>query len=347
MVSTAIVRDKRYLRHNTGEYHPENHHRLEAIYEMLEEEGMKGKFREVVPRAATREELEMVHTSRYVDQIAATYGRDHTMLDPDTSTSSESWEVARLAVGGLLNLVDGIMKGDFKNGFALVRPPGHHAETNRGMGFCIFNNVAIAAKYARQKYNLEKILIVDWDLHHGNGTQNAFYEDPHVLYFSTHQFPYYPGSGSIGEIGKGEGTGFTVNVPLPGGQGDAEYVQILKQLLWPIAEEYGPQLVFVSAGFDIYFQDPLGAMSVTPGGFYLLTEILMDIAKMCCQDRIIMVLEGGYHLAGLRDSVKASLKRLGDMEYEGVNGNEKRDGVGVREIIRSVKGVQKKFWKSL
>ena len=138
--------------------------------------------------------------------------------------------------------------------------------------------------------------------------------------------------------GKGEGTGFTVNVPLPGGQGDAEYIQIFKELLCPIAEEFAPQLVLVSAGFDIYFQDPLGAMSVTPGGFYLLTEILMDIVKMCCQDRIIMVLEGGYHLAGLRDSVKASLKRLGDMEYEGVNGNEKRDGVGVREIIRSVKG---------
>jgi acetoin utilization deacetylase AcuC-like enzyme len=348
MVSTAIVKDKRYLRHYTGEYHPENHHRLEAIYEMLEEEGMKGQFREIEPRLATREELEMVHTSRYVDQIAATYGRDYTMLDPDTSTSSESWEVARLAVGGLLNLVDGVVQGDFKNGFALVRPPGHHAETNRGMGFCIFNNVAIAAKYARQKYNLEKILIVDWDLHHGNGTQNAFYEDHHVLYFSTHQFPYYPGSGSIGEIGRGKGTGFTVNVPLPGGQGDAEYVQIFRELLCPIAEEYVPQLVLVSAGFDIYFQDPLGAMNVTPGGFYLLTAIMIEIAQKCCQDRVLMVLEGGYNLTGLRESVKASLKRLGGMEYKGLPGSEKRkEMTGTKEIINPVKTVQKKFWKLL
>ena len=347
MGRTAIVKDKRYLRHYTGEYHPENHHRLEVIYEMLEEDGMKGKFREIAPRAATREELEMVHTSRYVDQIAATYGRDHTMLDPDTHTSAESWEVAKLAVGGLLHLVDGVMKGEVQNGFALVRPPGHHAESYRGMGFCIFNNVAIAAKYAREKYKIEKVLIVDWDLHHGNGTQNSFYEDPLVLYFSTHQFPYYPGSGSIGEIGKGKGTGFSVNVPLSGGQGDAEYIQIFKELLCPIAEEFAPQLVLVSAGFDIYFQDPLGAMDVTPGGFYLMTEIMMEIAKKCCHDRIIMVLEGGYHLAGLRESVKASLKRLGDMEYEGVNENEKREGVGVKEIIRSVKSVQKKFWKSL
>jgi acetoin utilization deacetylase AcuC-like enzyme len=184
-------------------------------------------------------------------------------------------------------------------------------------------------------------------LHHGNGTQNSFYEDPLVLYFSTHQFPYYPGSGSIGETGKGKGTGLSVNVPLSGGQGDAEYIQIFKELLCPIAEEFAPQLVLVSAGFDIYFQDPLGAMDVTPGGFYLMTEIMMEIAKKCCHDRIIMVLEGGYHLAGLRESVKASLKRLGDMEYEGVNENEKREGVGVKEIIRSVKSVQKKFWKSL
>jgi len=348
MVSTAIVKDKRYLRHITGEYHPENHHRLEVIYEMLEEEGMKGKFREVAPRIATREELEMVHTSRYVDQIAATYGRDYTMLDPDTSTSAESWEVARLAVGGLLNLVDGVMKGDYKNGFALVRPPGHHAETNRGMGFCIFNNVAVAAKYARQKYSLERILIVDWDLHHGNGTQNAFYEDPHVLYFSTHQFPYYPGSGSIGEVGKGEGTGLTVNVPLPGGQGDDEYVQIFKEILYPIAEEFIPQLVMVSAGFDIYFQDPLGAMDVTPRGFCRMTEIMMEIARKCCQERLVMVLEGGYNLTGLRESVEASLRRLGGMEYRGMKEDGRRKRLtGTNEIIKSVRTVQKKFWKTL
>jgi acetoin utilization deacetylase AcuC-like enzyme len=347
MVSTAIVKDERYLRHNTGEYHPENHHRLEAIYEMLEEEGMKGKFREVVPRPATREELEMIHTSRYVDQIAATYGRDYTMLDPDTSTSSESWEVARLAVGGLLNFVDGVMKGEFKNGFALIRPPGHHAETNRGMGFCIFNNVAVAAKYALKKFNLERVLIVDWDLHHGNGTQNAFYEDPHVLYFSTHQFPYYPGSGSIGEVGKGKGTGFTVNVPLPGGQGDAEFIQIFKELLSPVAKEFSPQLILVSAGFDIYFQDPLGAMGVTPAGFYLLTEIVMEIAEVCCQGRIILTLEGGYHLVGLRDSVKATLTKLCGMKYGGLTEDKKGRETVSMEVINSVKAVQKKFWKSL
>jgi len=347
MDTTAIVKDNRYLKHYTGEYHPENHHRLEAIYKMLEEGEMKGKFKEVAPRIATREELEMIHTKRYVDQVAATYGRDYTMLDPDTQTSSESWEVARLAVGGLLQLVDRVMRGEFKNGFALIRPPGHHAEANRGMGFCIFNNVAIAAKYALEKFKLEKILVVDWDLHHGNGTQNAFYEDPEVLYFSTHQYPYYPGSGSIGEVGKGKGTGFTVNVPLAGGQGDAEYIQIFEELLSPIAKEFSPQLILVSAGFDIYFQDPLGAMSVTPTGFYLLTSILMEIAEVCCQDRIILTLEGGYHLSGLKESVKASLKSLAGIEYEGLGGGKKGEEIGGKEIIHSVKGMQKKYWNSL
>lgn len=347
MVTTAIVKDERYLKHDTGEYHPENYHRLEAIYDMLEEEEMKGRFKEIVPRKATHEELGMIHTKQYIAQVADTYGRSYTMLDPDTHTSSESWEVARLAVGGLLQLVDGVMKGECKNGFALVRPPGHHAEANRGMGFCIFNNVAIAAKYALEKLKLEKILVVDWDLHHGNGTQHSFYEDPQVLYFSTHQYPYYPGSGSIGEVGKGKGVGFTVNVPLPGGQGDIEYIKIFQEILYPIAKQYSPQLILVSAGFDIYFQDPLGAMRVTPAGFSALTSILMEIAEICCKQKIILTLEGGYHLSGLRESVKASLKRLRSMEYGEIVGGKKGEDAGIKEIVNSVKAVQKKFWISL
>lgn len=348
MIDTAIVRDQRYLKHYTGEYHPENYHRLEAIYKMLDEDDMRDKFKLVAPRVATREELEWVHTSRYVDQIAATYGKEYTVLDPDTSTSSESWEVARLAVGGLLNLVDGVMNGDIKNGFAIIRPPGHHAEANRGMGFCIFNNVAIAAKYAQKRYNLNKILILDWDLHHGNGTQNTFYDDSSVLYFSTHQFPYYPGSGAMGEVGKGKGEGFTVNVPLPDGQGDSEYIQIFNELLYPIVDEFRPQLILVSAGFDIYFQDPLGGMRVTPDGFYQMTKIIMEIAEKYSQGKLIMALEGGYNLTGLRDSVKVCLLGLGRLDYKVKNKAEKKAySSNFTDVLRSVKNIQKRFWKYL
>ena len=344
---TAILRDDIYLQHITGDYHPESHHRLEVVYRMLEDEDMQDTFRVLSPRPATREELQLNHSSNYIDQVASTAGRSFCSLDPDTTTSPKSWEAARMAAGGVLVAVDRVMEGEIENAFALVRPPGHHAESNKGMGFCIFNNIAIAAHYARQKHLLERILIIDWDLHHGNGTQNAFYEDPQVLYFSTHQYPYYPGSGSVDEDGQGKGKGFTVNVPLPGGQGDQDFEAIFKEILKPIATQFKPQLILVSAGYDIYSQDPLGAMDVTPEGFATLTSLIMDMARSSCQGRVVITLEGGYHLDGLRDSVKATIKELrGDSILKGSK-KEGKESSGTKKIIEKVRGLHKTSWSAL
>ena len=344
---TAVVKDDIYLQHLTGDYHPESHHRLEVVYGMLQDEDIKEKFRVLSPRPATREELQLNHSLDYINQVADTAGRPFSRLDPDTTTSPQSWEAAQMAAGGVLVAVDKVMEGEIENAFALVRPPGHHAESNKGMGFCLFNNIAIAAQYARQKYLLERILIFDWDLHHGNGTQRAFYEDPQVLYFSTHQYPYYPGSGSFDESGEGKGKGFTVNVPLPGGQGDQDFAGICQELLVPISSEFKPQLVLVSAGYDIYFQDPLGAMDVTPEGFALLTSLIMKVAQSSCQGRVVITLEGGYHLDGLRDSVKATLKELGG---ESILKGSKKEGKklsSTEKIIEKAKEIHRSFWSSL
>jgi acetoin utilization deacetylase AcuC-like enzyme len=345
--TTAVVKDEIYLKHITGEYHPESHQRLEVVYEMLGDEEVQGRFKMLLPRPATQEELALNHSLHYIEQVASTAGRPYTMLDPDTTTSPHSWEAARMAVGGVLVAIDKVMEGEVSNAFALVRPPGHHAEKSRGMGFCLFNNVAIGARYAREKYRLDRVLIVDWDLHHGNGTQNAFYEDPQVVFFSTHQYPYYPGSGSIEESGKGEGKGFTINVPLPGGQGDQDFARIYQEILHPIAFAFKPQLILVSAGYDIFFQDPLGAMNVTPEGFATLTSLVMETATSLCQGKVVISLEGGYHLSGLRDSVKATLREL--MGNSILSGSKREGKIlsSTEKVIEKVKAFHKHSWPSL
>ncbi|HBB17026.1 MAG TPA: histone deacetylase, partial [Syntrophus sp. (in: bacteria)] len=231
--NTGIVKDRRYLRHGTDSGHPESPQRLVSIYEMLDNPDMGWKFIGINARDASREELERVHRPAYVDAIAATAGRSMSMLDPDTVATPETYDTARLAAGGLMNAIDAVVSRKADNAFALVRPPGHHAQEERAAGFCIFNNIAIGARHAMALHKMERILIVDWDLHHGNGTQAIFYEDRKVLYFSTHQFPYYPGTGAMGEIGRGEGLGYTINVPLRPGADDAFYVRIFQELLSP------------------------------------------------------------------------------------------------------------------
>jgi acetoin utilization deacetylase AcuC-like enzyme len=307
---TGIVRDERYMNHETGAFHPESHRRLEEIYKMLDEPDMRGQFENIPVKKAEKEELGWIHSPEYIDTVAATEGKDHVSLDPDTSTSPGSYEAALLAVGGLCNAISMVISRELDNAFALVRPPGHHAERNRAMGFCLFNNVAIGARYAQESHGLRRILIVDWDLHHGNGTQHSFEDNPSILYFSTHQYPYYPGSGAFEQVGVGNGEHFTVNVPLSPGHGDEEYVGIFEGILKPIALEFAPELILVSAGFDIHMNDPLGGMLVTPNGFAGMTRFIMDIADICCGGRVVVTLEGGYDLQGLRDSVKAVLTEL-------------------------------------
>jgi acetoin utilization deacetylase AcuC-like enzyme len=314
MKPTGLIRSKIYLKHNMGMYHPESPERLEVLYQMLDQLGSALNFDYVEPRPASPEELAANHDPRYVDRIMSTRGCETVFLDPDTSTCCDTWEASISAVGGLLCLVDGVIEGTIRNGFALVRPPGHHAENRRAMGFCIFNNIAIAAHYALTRHNLERVAIVDWDLHHGNGTQNSFYEDPRVLFVSTHQYPHYPGTGGIREIGHGPGEGYTVNVPLAAGAGDAEYIAVYDRLVYPLLESFQPQLILVSAGFDAHEKDPLGGMSLTEDGYEAMLKILMRSAWQTCSERLLLVLEGGYQLDALRNSVKRVLHCLSNYD---------------------------------
>jgi len=351
MKPTGIVRDPVYLMHDMGVYHPESPERLAAIYRMIDEEGSSLNLMEIAPRDAEHEELAAVHDPRYVDQIAGTAGREDTFLDPDTTACPHSWSAAVRAVGGLFSLVDAVMEGRIRNGFALVRPPGHHAERRRAMGFCLFNNIALAANYARAKHGLERVAIVDWDLHHGNGTQNTFYEDPAVLFISTHQYPHYPGSGGVREAGHGIGQGYTVNIPLPAGCGDSEYLAAFHVAVAPILEAFAPQLILVSAGFDAHRRDPLGGMNLTEDGYEQMLQILMHMAAELCSDRLILTLEGGYHLGALVDSIQRVL--LGLSSYDpgtaAVPFPPPTDNLpsAFRSRLKDVLTMQSRFWPGL
>jgi acetoin utilization deacetylase AcuC-like enzyme len=352
MNRTGIVKDARYLEHVMDPGHPESPERLRAIYQMLEEEEMRGRpLGKVKPRPATREELEMVHSPAYIDLIASTAGKPYFRLDGDTSTCAKSYEAALLAAGGLLELIKVVMQGKLNNGFALVRPPGHHAERDKAMGFCLFNNVAIGAHYALKNFSLQRILIVDWDVHHGNGTQHSFYEDPRVLYFSTHRYGFfYPGTGAATEVGKGKGEGFNVNVPLSTGTSDTEYGNIFEKFLKPIALEYQPQLILVSAGFDIHYNDPLGGMEVSEKGFARMAQILMEIAEATAQGKLVLTLEGGYDVVGQRRSVKAVLEELSQafpLDKKDLLEKEKADYPRIEKFLLQLKEIQKRYWKSL
>ncbi len=348
MVKTGIVRDMRYMDHHTGFGHPESPRRLEVIYDMLEDSDMAGRFFDVPVREATMEELQLIHSPGYVQMVAATAEEKFSMLDPDTVTSPGSYKAALLAAGGLCEAISMVVSGKLENAFALVRPPGHHAEFNQGKGFCLFNNVAIGARFAQKTLNLKRILIADWDLHHGNGTQHSFDSDPSILYFSTHQSHFYPGTGSYDEVGKNQGRGFTINIPLRTGYGDGEYAAIFEKILKPVAADFKPDLILVSAGFDIYFADPLGGMKVYPKGFAGLTRLIMNIAASCCSGRVVFTLEGGYDLKGLRDSVKAVIKELSGLSYTNYADMAKgANPVAVDRALKPVCQVLSRYWKGL
>jgi len=347
MAKTGIVQDERYMNHQMGAYHPESPRRLEVIYAMLGDADMQGNYENVPVRLAEREELLWIHSPDYVERLASTEGKEYTYLDPDTQTSPGSYEAALLAAGGLCEAISMVHSGELNNAFALVRPPGHHAERAQAMGFCLFNNVAVGARYAQEHLKLNRILVVDWDLHHGNGTQHSFEEDPSILYFSTHQYPYYPGTGSLTEVGKGKGEGFTVNVPLSMGYGDGEYLGMFEKILRPVTLEFNPEMILVSAGFDIYMEDPLGGMNVTPDGFAGLTQSIMQMANECCGGRVVITLEGGYNLQGLRDSVKAVLKELAGSSQTNTKAIlSKADQRALDYVTKQVIDVQRRYWKS-
>ncbi|MDH3454536.1 MAG: histone deacetylase [Desulfuromonadales bacterium] len=318
---TAIFKDPLFIEHDPGFGHPESPDRLRVIYEMLAQPEQADKYLLPDCQPADDETLALNHTRPHIKRVADTDGKTFASLDPDTSTSPQSNAAARLAAGAMVQAVAMVASGKADNAFALVRPPGHHAEADRTSGFCLFNNIAVAAHYAIKHLGLKRILIVDWDLHHGNGTQHSFYDTDEVLYFSTHQYPYFPGTGAIGETGSGKGEGHTINVPLPGGQDDQAYARIFNELLVPVAKTYKPELILVSAGFDISLGDPLGAMSVSNDGFAYMTGVLRNLADEFCQGKMVLALEGGYDLDGLRSGVAAVLREL-------------RDGKGLSEQSR-------------
>ena len=309
----GIVRDDRFLDHRTDDGHPETHRRIEAIHAMLDQAQQGQSLYFISPRLADKEEIHWVHSPEYVDQIASTDGQAFTSLTPDTMASANSYRTALLAVGGLLESISHVHDRRVKSAFALVRPPGHHAERSRALGYCLFNNVAVGAHFARRTLGLNRVLIVDWDVHHGNGTQHLFEADGSVLFFSVHQYPHFPGTGFFTEIGIGGGEGYTINVALRKGYGNAEYVALFENLLRPITLEFAPNIILVSAGFDTHKGDPLGSMKVTPQGFAGLTRSLMNLADHCCDGKLVLVLEGGYDLATLGDSVRAVLHELGEL----------------------------------
>jgi acetoin utilization deacetylase AcuC-like enzyme len=295
-MTTGYVYHPLYLEHKLPG-HPESPDRLERVMETLESERILDRLVPLEPKAATAAEIETVHSSAHRFRVQQVSARGGGHLDPDTYVNEHSYEAALLAAGGAITAVRAVIGGVVDNAFCLVRPPGHHATPDRGMGFCLFNNIAIAARVAQDEHKLERVMIVDYDVHHGNGTQDVFIEDPSILFFSTHQYGYfYPGTGSWRENGRREGIGTTINVPLPSGVGDTGYMAVFRDLLWPAAKRFRPQLILVSAGFDAHWSDPLAAMQLSLTGYANLVRELCHIAKSLCDGRIVFTLEGGYHL---------------------------------------------------
>jgi len=344
-----VVKDKRFVAHLYRMPHMESFRRIQAAISIFDNPTISGKWVEIEPRPASKEELSLIHTPEHIERIAASAGNPFTSFDLDTQASETSFHTARLAAGGVFSLIDEIQKGSTQRGFAFVRPPGHHAEPDRAMGFCLFNNAALGAAYLRRAYGAKRVMIVDIDAHHGNGTQAAFYDTDAVFFVSLHQFPAYPGTGNIGEVGTGKGEGYTVNVPLGKGYGDMEFSRILYFLVNPIAQSYAPDMILVSCGFDLYLHDRLCGMRVTPEGYALLTFFLLDIARRVCGGRILFVMEGGYSLKGIRECGLRVMQELcGVPTLTRKQINRVVDSTGKKlSMIKKVVEVQKKYWPHL
>lgn len=321
-MTTALIFDPIFLEHITPENHPERPERLQMAMNVLralnwlEREGLVL----LAPRAASEDELAAVHERGYIREVEeaarrvaeehAAGGRKTRRFATDTYVSAKSYEAAIKAAGAPLTAIDAIMKGEIDNAYCLVRPPGHHAVAEAAMGFCLFNNVAVAARYAIDHYGLERVMIIDFDVHHGNGTQEMFYNDPRVLYFSTHQAPFYPGTGLADERGEGEGKGTTINIPLPASTGYETFEPVFRQVMAPAADRFDPQLMLVSAGFDAHWDDPLGGLNLSTAGFAQLMNVVIEEARFLCNGRLVLVQEGGYSLDAMSACVATCINLL-------------------------------------
>lgn len=308
---TGFVYHDRFLDHDTGTGHPERPDRLRSVVAHLKQTGMWRELQHLLIDPAQEEWILKVHTREQLTFVRDACNIGRKILDEgDTHCSADSFDVAMLAAGGVIAGVDAVMGGLLKNVFCAVRPPGHHAESKKVMGFCLFNNIAIGARYAQQHHGIHRVAIIDWDVHHGNGTQEIFYEDKSVFYISTHQYPYYPGTGGGNERGSGEGTGYTLNIPMSAGSGEMEYLAAFEREIFPALKSFRPELIMISAGFDAHRDDPLANINLTEESFTKLTAMLMKAADACCEGRIVSVLEGGYNLKALAVSVESHLNAL-------------------------------------
>ena len=341
-VSLILVSSERFAEHVTPPGHPERPERAEVM-DVIAARWREGGGEVVAPRAATHEQLARVHDAGYLRLIAETAGHA-VSLDADTYTSPESHEIVLLAAGAAVDAVERVMAESSDAALALVRPPGHHAERNRAMGFCLYNNVAIAAAHART-IGAERVAVVDYDVHHGNGTQHIFERDPSVLYISTHQFPYYPGTGAADEVGAGAGAGFTVNVPLEAGATDDDYRVAFGEVVVPILQLFEPEVVLVSAGFDAHERDPLGGMRLTDGAFGAMTSELRAVAAEYCDGRIVLVTEGGYDLPALAASLDAAIQALSSASVEPTWPSSQIASDRGRRGVAAAKQSLKPFWK--
>jgi acetoin utilization deacetylase AcuC-like enzyme len=315
MNKTGFVYDPFNLRH-TLRGHPENYQRLESTWNLLQSDGILQHLYPIPSTPAPLDAILRVHTMEYVERVRTLSEQGGGTLDADTYVNSDSYEAARLAAGGVLNLVDAVMTDEADNGFALVRPPGHHALPNRGMGFCLLANIAIAARWAQDRHGAERVAIIDFDVHHGNGTQDIFFNDPTVMFFSIHQYPHYPGTGAASEIGTELAYGSTVNVPAPPGSGDAGYIEGFRRVLAPLMREFQPDLILLSAGYDAHWLDPLASIHLSIAGYTRLVEETMALADELCRGRLVCALEGGYNLDVLPHCVLSTLRVLSDTASE-------------------------------
>ncbi|MGV1100807.1 histone deacetylase family protein [Thiovibrio sp. JS02] len=342
---TAVLKDRLFLEHDPGYTHVECPERLSVIYEELDKPENRERFLFPEFAPASFGELALNHSEDHINRVAETAGSQFAALDPDTHTSPRSYDAACLAAGAVIAGLKLVASGEADNAAALVRPPGHHAERDHASGFCLFNNIAVGARYALAHLGMERIFIVDWDIHHGNGTQHSFYDTDQVLYCSTHQYPYFPGSGGLQEAGRGKGEGYTVNVPLPGGQTDESFARIFNELFVPIARRYRPDCIMISAGYDTYVSDPLGTMAVTVNGFAYMSRVLVELAEELCHGRLVMVLEGGYNLQGLREGVLATLKEMaGESALAGATLNALREADKPLPALDDALKAAKKYW---
>ncbi len=311
MPTTGLVADSSVKKHVPGVQHPEQPARFDAVLNGLESTGLSSKLTPITARSATTEEACLAHERSYVELAEREIITGSPQLSTgDTDVCRDSWQAALVASGSVLSAVDCVFAKQVTNAFCVVRPPGHHASANRGMGFCILNNVAVGAKYAQKRHNVERVLVIDWDVHHGNGTQDIFYQDGSVLFFSTHQSPWYPGTGRASERGAGQGVGMTINCPLPAGTDGTRVLQCFREQLVPAAELFSPDLIFLSAGFDSRAGDPLGGFLLEDDDFATMTHMAADLATRFCSDRLISVLEGGYSLEGLAAASTAHVGAL-------------------------------------